>query len=200
MLSLKHAWSDQDRTWALTYCQQLAGLLERYLEDDSLFITLSLTFAGSPVRGSIGAWLEYQARLSASVLEDAQQDLLAQTAEQLVKTRRMFPDPFQRKVEREARNLLNTWAWVLDECGEDRRRCAADYPDEVWRRTRLYVLLQAALPMPAPLAERLEALDRRLQANFPEGGFVWEPEVEPYYPQATHWWLYRDLTTFGASS
>lgn len=193
MLPLRHAWSMQDREWALAYCQETAELLDRYLEDDSLFITLSLSYGGGLARGSIGGLLEYQARLAAGDLSSEQRAVLEKSVQRYESARRMRGEAFQQKVEKELKSLLNTWAWYLDECKEDRQRCAADYVNQVWRRTRIHVLQQAVAALPAALAGQLARLDGRLRELFRPGDFVWDAEVRPFYSEAEYWWLYGGL-------
>jgi hypothetical protein len=70
----------------------------------------------------------------------------------------------------------------------DQYRAAAD--------TRVVIghLVEALSRPPFRLAahvpEDVAACDRRLQADWEPGDFIWAPLWEPAYPRSRYWWLY----------
>jgi hypothetical protein len=104
-----------------------------------------------------------------------------------------YPDAYGDKLRLEMKSHLDSWGWYLDGCDHGEEDCPDDYPSEVWLRTRLEELLQAARSGGIRVdeaVERLHKLDRTLDDMFQRGAYIGPAGYSAEFPQDRYWWLY----------
>jgi hypothetical protein len=187
--------TDAELAVDLAVAEAMVAALEDYLFSDRLFYQLVVRtpLGARQPKLTIGGLLErlHQLKWGRDELDPAQRGEVDGLEEAYADVKRRWSELFEQKVRRELRSLLDSWRWFMQDCEDRHRRCQSEYPSEVWIHTRI-VWLMDELPG-ADLSEeqgRLARLDARLRRVFRAGSFVWDPELEPFFPRSEYWWLY----------
>lgn len=98
----------------------------------------------------------------------------------------------RRKAPAEVRARLNSLRWFLEDC-PDRPACRDYYPNEIAARVYLHGLLPllGTSEDDDALRDQVAAVDGRLRRLLVSGAFVWEPDLQPAFPEQDFWYLYR---------
>ena len=144
---------------------------------------------------TIGVWLEALWRLKtfAALLSATDQQVVDEAQAQVQLVRSRAGDLYKQKARREFKSRLDTWTWYLDELLA--REPAPVPPEGQAYATQAHVrfkleLLNADVAQMTDQISRLTVNDRRLQARFVTGRFMWAPDLAPHLPQDAYWWLY----------
>ncbi len=178
-------------TYDLRYWQAALDDLETYLQSPELFWNLDVAPpSGEPAYPplTVGNLLLARQRLQRPLPpeQEAQRAALEQRWQALVQRWRAN---WQRKANREVEMRARLWAQYIDDCARIQAETAY-YPTEVRNRVLadlLFVEGEADLPA---ARELVAYADKRLQAHFRPGAFVWEPALAPAFPQTRFWYLY----------
>mgnify|MGYP005837680685 CR=1 FL=1 len=101
---------------------------------------------------------------------------------------------FGEKALKEAHSRLDAMRAFFQECANDSKSCAGNYPPELLRRTiveELLPILEQHRLADDDLADKLKATDGNLRGIVRPSAFNWSPLLQPVYPQDRYWWLYQ---------
>jgi len=100
---------------------------------------------------------------------------------------------FEARVMAEIGARMREWAEYLRNLAVS-KRLSADHAHYIWKSdTRVVIaeLLDAFGPtLPGHVTDDVAMLDRRLQARWEPGAFIWATMWLPAYPAERFWWLY----------
>ncbi len=170
--------------------------LENYIVNDDLYRTVIVRVPG---RGDLklqlagGSLLTRLHRLDAQRdrLTPAQQDQLDRTVAQAERIIYSLKSRFHQRLQREMKGRLDALKWYLDDIADDPGRGRANYPYEIRNRQRIEeIVKRLGSDIPADLADRLAAVDRRLHALAGGSDFVWDPSLRSAFPSPPYWYLY----------
>ncbi len=177
----------------LSEAQALANNLVPYVYENELYGSIGGMFgSGSMPRLTIGGLLLRLRRLHA--LEDRlmpeQKTQLAAVDATTENVRREWKVHYDDKLAQEAVSRLKMIDRFFDDCADDPRTCAANYPPEAMRRTIVQVIIEA-LAQPNPEIDRLASkVDLQLRRFTQPSDFIWASALQPAYPPDAYWWLY----------
>jgi hypothetical protein len=141
-------------------------------------------------RLTIGYLMLARQRLKALPQDDPRQDALREANERIDQVRTRWRANWGRKAEKEFNKRLNLWNNYVNDLLDDTGRQLSGYPEASrWRVMLKFLKDEAARIDPAGIAA-VNGLDRRLRTVGRDGPFVWEPEIEPAFPQEDYWYLY----------
>lgn len=101
---------------------------------------------------------------------------------------------FTEKITREAHSRLDAMRTFFNECTQNPRSCAGNYPPEMLRRTtvqELLPLIEAAGGVDTELRDKLRSVDGKLRGVVKASDFNWAEVLQPAYPSDPYWWLYQ---------
>lgn len=104
---------------------------------------------------------------------------------------------YETKLLRESKSRLKAMQTFFEECHASPKACSANYMPEATRRTIVQEVLVAMdeieLAQDDALKQLIVGMDSRLRqfANV-KYGFVFDPVLEPFYPEGVYWWLYQE--------
>jgi hypothetical protein len=177
--------------WA--FLSAAAADLKSYLLSPQLYWPVSVAVsvgAGDISRLSLGNVLLILRRVQAVEWDDERKKELDAIEKNIDAVHQQWRSNWQQKAAKEYSARLKLWAGYLNELFDDRRRAGTGYSSSVRWRAILH-LLQPDMPgTNGPEVELLNALDRRLRLITDSGTFVWEPELQPGFPQDEFWYLY----------
>jgi hypothetical protein len=98
----------------------------------------------------------------------------------------------EKKAARELHTRVNLWQRFWEDCADNPRTCAEQYPHDVAQRVIAGLLLHKFPRLvDLPEAATLDELDRLARGRLSGDSFVWGAQVQPGFPEAEHWYLYR---------
>ncbi len=100
---------------------------------------------------------------------------------------------YENKLRKELNARLNALGLYLDECPQNMRDCAENYPIHAEKRIMIQHLQDKAAEenvLPEALKTRRAQVDERLRRLFEQGEFITDERLKAVYPQTEFWWLY----------
>ena len=88
---------------------------------------------------------------------------------------------------------LKMWRDYIEEYRQGPLDNADRYPYEVRLRTMLALLRSEGGAIPSAEVDLLAILDKFLDTVLVCDGFIWEPELQPGFPENVYWYLYGRL-------
>jgi hypothetical protein len=180
----------------LSEAKALADHLVPYVYENELYGSIGGMFgSGSMPRLTIGGLLLRLNRLHAleDRLTDAQKEQLAATDAQRQNVRQEWTMHYNEKLIQEANSRLKLIERFFEDCVDDPRTCASNYPPEAMRRTIVEEIVKA-LRRDGLLTTELERaagkVDSQLRRFVQPSGFSWASALQPVYPKDEYWWLY----------
>ena len=154
-----------------------AGLdeLEAYLLSNELYYPIP-AHAADLTQLTLGGLLLTRARLGPTP------GLAAQDA-RLESARQNWRSAWEAKARREVHARSELWKDYLAEVRSDRRGAARQYSQNV--RHRVIIAL---------LGESSDLMDNSLRNMLIPGAFVWDAQLQGFFPQDKFWFLYGSLT------
>ncbi|MEW5827602.1 MAG: hypothetical protein AB1846_01840 [Chloroflexota bacterium] len=167
--------------------------LPDYLLSKELFWPLSAPrFGYSLPRFTLGGLLAALRRLQAYADAPAKQAEIRDFERRVDAFRTSRRVAWEAKAAREFGVRFRLWQNYLSDLRRDPETHADAYAHEVsWRV--LLELLAAELPVPPPESSALSGLDSVLKSYWHPGGFIWEPELKPVFPEQPFWYLYGNV-------
>ncbi len=153
---------------------------------------------GGPTRLSLGVLQLTLDELESlrPVFTPAQQAVFEELQSRLERLREKHASAMQRKAQAEQQSRLRLWQGYLTDLAEG-SASPQDFRREV--RNRLMAARLAAWAASSSAASAMveagAAQDRRLQATFRPGPFVWEEHLQSVYPGPAYWYLYGGIKT-----
>ncbi len=170
--------------------------LEAFLLSDELYWPLNASAPNSqppyPLLTLEGVFLS-QARLEAMPLTLAQQAEWGQLLPELHLVRSRWRVAWEKKAARAFSSRLNMWRNFLEDYRHDADAHHDRYAYEVRLRVMLHLLQLEASPLPPALLEMLAGLDLVLEKWLAPSNFIWEPGLQPGFPETDFWYLYGHL-------
>jgi hypothetical protein len=179
------------------YLQQGLEELEKYLLSDELFWPLMArpTGGGSFLKLTLGnllfSLLQLEALAAGRHLSPAEEAELRRIELAVEGMQRRWQVAWETKAGREYRSRFNQYANLLRDIKNSPEKQAPYYSREI----RLRVLLALL----SPHAGEQEGYDLAQLDAFLRGaltrktGFIWDPELQPGYPEDAYWYLYGEL-------
>ncbi len=180
----------------LTEARSMAEALDGYVRDDVLYAQVGGWLGGGKMPSlTIGALLLRLKRLQAlrESLSPAQERQLDEIQARHDAVRREWRVHYDQKILREARSRLEAMRTFFEECDDDPRTCAPNYPPEMLRLTiahQLAVDLAESKADATGLDGLLRMADARVRSVTEPADFQWAAPLRPAYPQDIYWWLY----------
>ncbi len=195
----EHYDFDQD----LREAEAMVKGLENYLKGDELYASVSgsaFAFGDMPAL-TVGALLMRVRRLH--ILHDrltrSQRERLDSITTQYEGIRDAWRVHYDQKVLWEANSRLNAMHAYFADAAQTMDMAASAYRPEQLRRTIVQDILADMDTLhirSADLDTKVREIDNRLSYIAVESTrFLWDPQLEPAYPQDAYWWLYRKPRT-----
>ncbi len=178
--------------------QKMVDALEPYVYQDQLYMPISGGGIFSPMPAlTIGAVLLRLRRLRAlrEQLSDSQRAAVDALVEQNRKVWNEWRVHYEKKLVEEANSRLKLMSSYLQDCKEDSRACASNYPAEALRRTIIQEMIEFMGEQGIHSAEidrGAARVDSQWRGYVKPGGFLWSPMLQPLYPKDPFWWLYSE--------
>lgn len=172
----------------------MASSLTPYLYEKETFGYLE----GDLPRLTLGGLLLRLYRLSRleSLLNAAQQSLVQQARATAQAECARWAVHYENKLRHELRARLDALDIFLNECLDDRRNCAANYPSQAEKRTMIEHLRAEAQQLDLltdELEARIKGVDQKLRHLLHEGEFISDECLQSVYPRDQFWWLYGEI-------
>ena len=180
----------------LAEAESMAASLDTYVREDTLYGHVGGWFGSGKMPSlTIGALLLRLRRLKLlrDRLTPAQQQQLDAIQARHDAVRREWSVHYHQKMLREARSRLEAMRAFFEECEDDPRVCAGNYPPELLRLTIAHELaseLESAGADSDGLDGLLRLADSRVRALTQPADFQWPAALQPLYPKDVYWWLY----------
>src|SRR5262249_40616130 len=100
---------------------------------------------------------------------------------------------YQAQIQRELKVRLSALYQFFNECSDNLRGCADEYPSMVEKRVMVEFLHDEAVALkslPSSLHSRLTRLDNNFHRSCEPGKFIWDSRLHPANPRAKFWFLY----------
>jgi len=182
----------------LKEAERMVEGLETYVYQDQLYMPIGGggIFSTTPAL-TIGQVLLRLRRLRALAehLSASQRATLEKLEAQNEKVWNEWRVHYEKKLLEEAQSRLKLMSSYLQECKEDPRACAANYPAEAHRRTVNQEIAQFMDDHgihSADVDRGMARVDSQLRGYVRPEGFLWSPILQPVYPKEPFWWLYSE--------
>ena len=171
--------------------EAMAAHLKPYIYEDELYGPMP----GDLPKLTIGGLLMRLSRLSAltNLLSLPQQETLKTAQNQFDAMRKEWAVAYEGKIRRELKVRMSALDQFFNECADNLRGCADEYPSTVEKRVMIEHLQDEAFALnsaPAGLKNGLTALDNKNRRYFEPGKFIWDSRLELAYPPQKYWFLY----------
>jgi hypothetical protein len=182
----------------LKEAQKMVEALEPYVYQNQLYMPISGGGIFSPMPAlTIGAALLRLRRLRAlhDQLSASQQATVGALADHNDKVWAEWRVHYEKKLVEEANSRLKLMSSYIQDCKEDARACASNYPAEALRRTivqEIIVFMDEQNIHSAEIDRGAARVDSAWRNYVKPGGFLWAPVLEPVYPKEPFWWLYSE--------
>ncbi len=180
----------------LLYLQAGVAELENYLLTNDVFWPVDIRPpAGEPgyPQLTLGGLLLARKRLltlNKSPKQTAQLDKIISDMDGI---RSRWKVAWEKKASRSFSVRIKMWRDYVEEYRLLPQDNADRYPYEVRLRAMLALLKSELGGQPTAEVDLLSILDSYLEKVLIAGNFVWEPELEPGFPENTYWYLYGRL-------
>jgi len=134
-----------------------------------------------------------RARLNALPLTLAQKAEWGQLLPELHLACSRWRVAWEKKAARAFGSRLKLWRNFLEEYRHDADAHYDRYAYEVRLRVMLHLLQPDANPLPQAQLEMLAGLDLVLEKWLQPSNFIWEPDLQPGFPETDFWYLYGHL-------
>lgn len=178
----------------------IAGL-EAYLRGDRLYGSVGGGFSFQRMPALTVGALELRLRRLQLLAPDDLRSRVAELQQQRDAIHAEWPLHYRRKLLREAHSRLDTMRRYLQDVAGNPAQAARNWQPELLRRSIVEELRQA-LAREGIVDESLEAKLRQGDALLPAIAdepcdFLWDPQLQPVYPQPEFPWLYQRPATRG---
>jgi hypothetical protein len=172
----------------------MASHLTPYLYENEMYGVLP----GNLPRLTLGGLLLRLYRFSrlTSILTAQQQAAVQEAQATFDSARAQWAAHYDKKVHHELRARLDAFSYFLDDCTEDRRGNAVNYPAQAEKRIMIEHLRQEAEArhvITDVQYARLKEVDQRLSHLFKEGALIMDERLASVYPRGEFWWLYGSI-------
>jgi hypothetical protein len=179
----------------LKEAEAMASALVPYIYETTLYANIGGLFnSGTLPSLTLGALLLRLNRLAHLALTGSQLDRLRAAQAQYDEVARQWKQHHDDKLVREALSRLNAMNTFFEECRDQPRSCAPNYPPELARRTIVEELrraLEQRAIVSAELDSKTRQIDGKLRRYVVAASFQWDTQLEAAYPAQTYWWLYH---------
>jgi hypothetical protein len=176
--------------------EAMAARLTPYVYENELYGVMP----GDLPRLTVGGLLMRLHRLSAiaNLLSTQQQTTLATAKGQLDDVRKEWAVAYEGKVAQELKARLRALDQFANECGENPRGCADNYPSGIEKRVIVEALEEeasASNTLTPDLRAAITNIDEKLRRYMkPGSAFLWDQRLEAAYPRDKYPFLYASLS------
>jgi hypothetical protein len=169
--------------------------LKDFLLSEQLFWPLSARPSGSGIsfpQLTLGGMLLTRSRAFARAAQ-VERAALIPLDQEMGAVRDRWRSAWNRKAVREFTSRLRQWGNYLDDYRRNPEEQAGYFAQEVRLRVILALLQAEEIDLQEGEGELLEAMDKRLRANFSTGEFIWKEALTQSFPEDSYWYLYGQL-------
>ena len=179
--------------------EAMAKALPNYVRQDMLYGSVGsggLFSSGDMPSMTIGALLMRMRRLHVlhDHLDEKQLARLRKVEHRNEEVREEWRFHCEQKILREANSRLDAMLPFFSEYRKNPDFGAQVYKPEALRRTivqELFIVIEEYRLENADLKKKMQAIDGQLRGCVGKSNFIWAAILQPAYPEATFWWLYR---------
>ena len=176
--------------------EAMSSALVPYVYQDELYGLMP----GNMPRLTVGSLLMRLHRLSliTDKLSPRQQQIVAESQQRMDAARKEWHVHFVAKIKREFKARVDAIEQFLNECTDNLRGCAENFPAAMEKRVMIEQMVQAYEALGEPIEDmqnRLTPLDNAIRRFAEPGPFRWDPRLETVYPAAQYWYLYNTVIT-----
>jgi hypothetical protein len=185
-----------DTKLELNYLYEAVPLLDKYLESKELFwqlpgIAREPGFAFGAL--TIGVVLLMLKRAKGRSLPEKLAAERGDYETRIFQSKIHNEKAWMKKVGQDFTNRARLWEKSLNEYRDDRIAAISSYPTQVSQRVIMQLLWEeqdSSSLLLTPLQFMIQTMDAALKQIFIPGAFIWDPELQPSFPEGTYWYLY----------
>jgi hypothetical protein len=180
----------------LRYLQAGVADLENYLLSNEVFWPVDIRPpAGEPgyPQLTLGGLLLARQRLTSYTMPSKQDARFKEITAEMDNLRSRWRVAWEKKAAHSFSVRIKMWRDYIEEYRQQPQDNADRYPYEVRLRTMLTLLKPDLGTQAAAEVDLLSILDNFLDTVIIVGSFIWEPELEPGFPENDYWYLYGRL-------
>ena len=189
-----------DAKMELNYLYEAVPLLDKYLESKELFWQLP-GISRDPGNAfgalTIGVTLLMLKRVKARSLSEKLAVERGDYETRIFQSKIHNEKAWMKKVGQDFTNRTRLWEKYLNEYHDDMLATVSSYPTHVSQRVIMQLLWEeqdSSSLLLTPLQFMIQTMDAVLKKFFLPGGFIWDPELQPGFPEDTYWYLYGTLS------
>jgi hypothetical protein len=187
-----------DTKMELNYLCEAVPLLDKYLESKDLFWQLP-GIARDPGMAfetlTIGVVLFMLKRVKGRSLPEKLAAERDDYENRIFQSKIQNEKAWMKKVGQDF-NRAKLWEKFLNDYREDRVAAISSYPTHVSQRVIMQLLWEeqdSSNLLLTPLQFMIQTMDAVLKQIFIPGAFIWDPELQPAFPENTYWYLYGTM-------
>jgi hypothetical protein len=172
--------------------ESMAAALVPYVYQDELYGMQP----GTLPRLTVGSLLMRLHRLPliTDLLTPRQQQVVTDALKRLAEVRQEWHVAYTGKIKREFKARADALDQFFNDCNDNPRGCADNYPASMEKRVmleRLYREAEALGELTEEMQNRLPIVDNAIGRFVEKATFCWDPRLERVYLPEAYWYLYR---------
>jgi hypothetical protein len=176
--------------------EAMSNALVPYVYQDELYGMMP----GNMPRLTIGSLLMRLNRLQqiTDQLSPRQQQIVAESQQRLEAARKEWHVHYVGKIKREFKARGDAIEQFLNECTENLRGCAENFPAAMEKRVMIEQMMREADALGEltdDMKNRLVPLDNAIRRFAEPGDFRWDKRLENVYPKDPYWYLHSAVIT-----
>lgn len=176
--------------------EAMSMALVPYVYQDELYGMMP----GNMPRLTVGSLLMRLNRLNqiTELLSPRQQQIVADSQKRLEAARKEWHVHYIAKIRREFKARVDAIEQFLNECTDNLRGCAENFPAAMEKRVMIEQMVQEAESLDESVEDmqnRLTPLDNAIHRFAEPGTFRWDKRLEHVYPADRYWYLYSTVIT-----
>lgn len=180
----------------LRYLQAGLDILENFLLSGDLYWPVGVNALGGETpypQLSLGGLILAMKRSQYSARNPAEQQQIARIFDQIDELHQHWRTAWANKTSSELHSRLTQWRNFLEEYRENPEGNYDRYGYEIFRRVIIELLSEDSAVISKSDQEMLAGLDLTLKASLKSSEYIWDPEIQSGFPEATFWYLYGRL-------
>jgi hypothetical protein len=176
--------------------EAMSNALVPYVYQDELYGMLP----GNAPRLTVGGLLMRLHRLQqlTALLSPRQQQIVADSQHRLEAARKEWHVHYVGKLKREFKARVDAIEQFLNECTDNLRACAENYPAAMEKRVMIEQMVREAADLDElsdDMKTRIVPLDNAIRRYVESSDFRWDKRLEQVYSPDQYWYLYSTVIT-----